>query len=548
MTTEKTTTKTTKTISQKFNAAHRSGAPFVAISTPDIPATINEIIEGINGATKNKAIFTWDAVRGAVAYRPEGLKADEMSLAERAAQIICDGRSLADITVNPIEFLLFCGELPRVMQMLESQDNIISGRYPAIIFAMNLHRYALGFGDIADAPKVTVAQGIANLREPLKVNGSMIVLLGDQVSLGGEIKKDFLFFDQPLPNDEQLGVIFDEVTADLPEEHKGDDVRAQVVDAVRGATAFAAESIIAMNARVKTGIDLDGVRDGKRAMINATRGLTYYDSEDFDSIGGLHSAKEFFKLLLNGNDAPEGIVWIDEIEKVFGATGDNTGVAQDFLGVTLSFMADNAIPGIILLGHPGTGKSAIAKAAGSITNIPVFGLDMNGMKESLLGASGANLRNALKTLSGATSNRMLFVATSNGIEGLPPELIARFALPTFFFDLPSAEERESILAIWMKRFGLTEKPTVDMTGWVGRELRQVCEIAWRLNRPIDEVARWTVPSAISAAQKIEARGKAADGKFLSASAPGVYRFAGLPKAEVAPVIQSGKAGRRRLAD
>lgn len=537
----RTRTRTSKTISQKVNAAHRSGAPLVAISTPDIPATISEIIQGLNGAAKEKAIFTWDSVRGCTPLRVGELKADELSLAEKAAQKVAGDANLRDITTNPIEFLMFCGELPSVL-----------GETAAMIFCMNLHRYMLGFGDAQDAPKVTTTQGVANLREPLKINGSMLVLLGDQVNLGGEVKADFLFFDQPLPNDAQLAEIFDQVTPALADDHRTAEVRRAVVDAVRGATAFAAESIIAMNASKRKGVDLDGVRDGKRAMINATRGLRYYDAEDFDGIGGCENVKEFFVDLLNGNDAPEGIVWIDEIEKVFGATGDNTGVAQDFLGVILSFMADNNIPGIILLGHPGTGKSAIAKAAGSITNIPVFGLDLNGMKESLLGASGANLRNALKTLSGATSNRMLFVATSNGIEGLPPELIARFALPTFFFDLPSPVERSAILKIWMQKFGLTETPSVDMTGWVGRELRQVCENAWRLKRSIDDAARWTVPSAISAAAKIEARGRAADGKFLSASvlagSDRVYRFEGLPKAQVASVVQAATSGRRKLAD
>ena len=55
------------------------------------------------------------------------------------------------------------------------------------------------------------------------------------------------------------------------------------------------------------------------------------------------------------------IVFVDEIEKAFGgAQGDNTGVKQDIHGVWLQWLQDNEeTDGIMLIGHPGTGKSAV---------------------------------------------------------------------------------------------------------------------------------------------------------------------------------------------
>ncbi len=47
---------------------------------------------------------------------------------------------------------------------------------------------------------------------------------------------------------------------------------------------------------------------------------------------------------------------------------------------------------------------------------------------------------------------MLFIATSNSIASLPPELRRRFTLGTFFFDLPTAEERETIWRIYLKKY------------------------------------------------------------------------------------------------
>ncbi len=52
--------------------------------------------------------------------------------------------------------------------------------------------------------------------------------------------------------------------------------------------------------------------------------------------------------------------------------------------------------GIMLLGPPGSGKSALAKALGNETNRPTLVLDVGALMGSLVGATEANVRRALK--------------------------------------------------------------------------------------------------------------------------------------------------------
>ena len=70
--------------------------------------------------------------------------------------------------------------------------------------------------------------------------------------------------------------------------------------------------------------------------------------------------------MLGGKRAARAIVFVDEIEKQLGgASGDTSGVTQDQLGTLLGFMQDTQATGILLLGPPGSGKSATSKAAGN---------------------------------------------------------------------------------------------------------------------------------------------------------------------------------------
>src|SRR5207302_4234048 len=255
-------------------------------------------------------------------------------------------------------------------------------------------------------------------------------------------------------------------------------VYEQAVDALRGLAAFSAEQVTAMSLH-ESGLDLNGLWERKRQMISATPGLIVYNgSEKFDDIGGCDQVKEFMRGIIKGLEAPRVVVFIDEIEKAMAGSSagasDSSGVSQDFLGTLLSYMENTEASGCIFIGPPGAAKSAISKATGSEAGVPTIMLDLGGMKASLVGESETRLRNALKVITAVGGGRALFLATSNKIANLPPELRRRFTDGTFFFPLPDSEtnyvertERDRFWPLYLKKYKLNAALLKDVNdkGW-----------------------------------------------------------------------------------
>jgi SpoVK/Ycf46/Vps4 family AAA+-type ATPase len=157
-------------------------------------------------------------------------------------------------------------------------------------------------------------------------------------------------------------------------------------------------------------------------------------------------------------------------------------------------------------------------------------LDLGAMKGSLVGQSEQQIRSAIKVIKAvAGKGGAFFIATCNDLTVLPPELRRRYKYGIWFFDLPDKKERESIWKVCLAQFGLTgpkAQRTFDDDGWTGAEIRNVCELAWKLNQPLDEARLNIVPISISDSGRIERLRDLAKGKFLSASYPGPYRSEG----------------------
>lgn len=178
---------------------------------------------------------------------------------------------------------------------------------------------------------------------------------------------------------------------------------------------------------------------------------------------------------------------------------------------------------------PGAAKSAVAKAAGATAGVPTVAFDLSAMQNSLVGGSGERLRAVLQVVDAISQGRSVWIATCNSIASLPPELRRRFTLGTFFFDLPTVEERRSIWKIYRERWSLSGW-LPDDDGWTGAEIKECCRKARRLNLSLQESAAYIVPVSRSAADQIEGLRRQASGRFLSTSRPGVYTFESGPQA------------------
>jgi hypothetical protein len=229
--------------------------------------------------------------------------------------------------------------------------------------------------------------------------------------------------------------------------------------------------------------------------------------------------------------------------------------------------------GVLLLGPPGTGKSACAKALGNATNRPTLLLDTGALMGSLIGQTEQRTRQALKiadamapcvimieelekALSGVggtgdsgVSTRMFgtlltylsdhesdvfVVASANNIAMLPPELsrAERFD-GVFFLDLPGQRERDQIWSMYVRKFGLDpDQRRPESRDWTGAEIRSCCRLAALLEVPLTEAATNIVPVAVTAGESVEKLRQWASGRCLSADRPGPYSREGngMPRA------------------
>ena len=483
-------------VEHPIKAMRRASVPLAAFETSDPAATVAGIVSALNGNGKASPIISWDICQTWVGLNDAGRESLDW---------------FDPMTMGLAESLKALGE----------QDADNSG---LVAFMHNAQRFLERDG---------VAQGLWNLRDKLKAVNGIIVLLGPSLSLPAELVQDVVVVTEPLPDAEAIGVIVDGIVKDsiaagakIVATEYGREV---VVDTLCGLSAFAAEQALAMSIG-KDGVNADALWERKRRLVEQTPGLSIWKgSESFDSLGGLANIKDYLRRILTSGKTPvRAIGFIDEIEKGFaGAGGDLSGVSQDQLGVFLKTMQDFEIPGIILVGPPGTGKSAIAKGAGGVSGAEVLTIDTGAMTGSLVGESQRKIRAAMETFKAVARGKGLFIATCNKLSALPPELKRRFTLGTFFVDLPSAEERAVIWPLWIKKFGLSkeqsETSVVNADGWTGAEIKACCEVAYRTGSTLLEASDYIVPVCRSAAESIETLRKGAAGKFISANYAGTYK-------------------------
>ena len=505
---------------KSFRAARNASAPLIAVQTPDQAATMALLLKELRAEPTTAGMaepcaFVWDAVR---AIRP----LDEAS----KAGISC------------------FSEAPGMMIRADEAINA-AGAIPAgsIFFILNAQR------QVGPSESMTPqVQAIWNLRDEFKANRRTLILLAPNIMLPAELGTDTLILDEPLPEKPEIEAIASAIYEAGEQPKPSDETLSSIVAACSGLASFPAEQAIAMSMRRK-GIDLDTLWERKRQMVEQTRGLSVYRGEDsYADIGGLENIKDFTTKVIRGKRKPRVIVFIDEIEKAINPEGDLSGVSKDQLGMLLSFMQDNNASGYILIGPPGTCKSAFAKATGNEAKVPTVSLDMGGMKGGIVGESEGNIRTALKVCKAIGGDRLLFIATCNSIGALPPELRRRFTLGTFFMDLPDAIERAAIWKIYTGKYEISNGTLPADEGWTGAEIRQCCDLAFNLEIPLKEAASYVVPVATSAFEKINRLRQEASGRYISAGKPGLYVAPERPAEAAAPATVGGARAKVRTND
>jgi SpoVK/Ycf46/Vps4 family AAA+-type ATPase len=190
-------------------------------------------------------------------------------------------------------------------------------------------------------------------------------------------------------------------------------------------------------------------------------------------------------------------------------------------------MANREYDGMIAVGPAGTGKTQFAKSLAGEAGRPLIILDFAGIQEKWVGSSNENLNSVFAVIKAISQGSAFWIGSCNSTGNLSPALKRRFNKGTFFFDLPSDEEKVPIWDIYLKRYEINPKQKrPNDAGWTAADIKQACETSWSFGISLIEASEYLTPVAHTDARRIEQLRRAAQSAgYLSASHPGRYVFA-----------------------
>jgi ATP-dependent 26S proteasome regulatory subunit len=351
----------------------------------------------------------------------------------------------------------------------------------AILVLHDFHRYC---------EDGSVSRKLRNLSESLRRVPHTLVITAPEWTVPVELEECITLLELPLPEQEEIGELLRNIARACGQD-PGEELLEELTHCCSGLSEQRIRQVAArgLARRGRLGIeDLAEVLEEKRQAIARSELLEYCPSEATPAdIGGLDALKH----------------WLEQRHLAFSDEARRYGLP---------------LPrGVLLVGPQGTGKSLTAKAIAHSWSMPLLRLDVGRLFAGLVGASEARTRDMIRRAEamapcvlwideidkgfggdgrsdGGTSQRVLaslltwmaektsavfVVATANGVERLPGELLRKGRFDEIFLlDLPDAAERRAILDLQVRRrrpaHSLSLDVVVDRTaGFSGAELEQV---------------------------------------------------------------------------
>jgi hypothetical protein len=392
----------------------------------------------------------------------------------------------------------------------------------ALLVLRNFHRF-LGSPEVVQALDSAISAG--------KRDRTFVLIVSPVVQIPVVLERQFVVIEHELPGCDQLRQIAGSIATEPGELPEAEGLES-VLDAAAGLTRAEAENTFSLSLVRHGRIAPDVLWELKAQALRKSGLMTIHrGGETFADLGGLDALKAFCRRSLTGRPS----------------------ISQ-------------ACPrGVLLLGVPGTGKSAFCKALGNEVGRPTLTLDIGALMGSLVGLTEERTRQALRVADamapcivfvdevekglagvqaggqsdGGVSARLFgtllsylndhesdvyFVLSANDVSRLPPEFTRAERLDAvFFLDLPASREKEQIWRLYLERFGLD--PAQRRPGdrdFTGAEIRACCRLAALLGVPLVEAASNIVPVAVTAGESVERLRDWAAGRCLSADRPGIY--------------------------
>jgi MoxR-like ATPase len=343
-----------------------------------------------------------------------------------------------------------------------------------------------------------ISRKLRNIVGKLRANCQYLIFLtpplAPEQDLPRELKDDVVVLNVPLPDQQELERLFDEVTARIdPAKLPKKELKDKMIQSALGLTTTQARLAFcrvwaAYECFDERAIEL--ITWAKKQIIRESGALEFWSAHENESdVGGLDLLK----------------AWLKKRETAFLSEARKAG---------LPFPR-----GIALIGIPGTGKSLSAKMLSGLWKLPLLRLDVGTLFGSLLGESEQNMRKAImlaetaspcilwideleKAFAGVAAggfntgaptrifgtfltwmqehqSPVFVVATANDVAAIPVELMSRFDR-IFFLDLPNDTERKEIFKIHLKNAGIAfperqfrlDELVEKSRGMVGREIER----------------------------------------------------------------------------
>ncbi|NWG11926.1 MAG: AAA family ATPase [Acidobacteria bacterium] len=493
----------------------------------------------------------------------------EGDLARRKLYIWSVSRGLCGTDMKPLD--------PRTADPKRILPYLLDFKQPGVFVLEDFHFF---LDDRYPAAALAIRQ-LRDIVVPFQASRKSLVLLSPVLKIPPELEKDITVLDLEMPTEEELAAVLDETAEQMKDNPRVEvnlegDARERIVKALSGLTRVEAENALAKVIVTRSRLDpedVDLLLAEKEQIIRKSGMLEFYSSpERFGSIGGLDQLKQ----------------WLRQRGKAFSEAARAFGLPSP--------------RGLLLAGVPGCGKSLTAKAVAAEWRMPLLKFDLGKVFAGLVGASEENMRRALKMAeavapcilwideiekglagsrgsqgdSGVSSRvfgtlltwmeenqRQVFVvATANDIEGLPSELLRKGRFDEIFFvDLPTPQERATILAIHLTRhhrdyrdFDLARHAAAT-EGFSGAELEQAVISALyaafaegedtRLeDRHLEKAIGETVPLSQSMGERITRMREEARKRWRLASTPPVEGEEGGAEVEMAEPPPVPKKPRR----
>ena len=397
------------------------------------------------------------------------------------------------------------------LQAIQSLLNKANKGSSNIMFAQDFHLYI---------KSEEVWRTLLNNLNILRSTGNIFVIVSPVVDIPTEIKRYVTVLDFALPSKEELSEILDYACKSMGSEIPDEVTKNEILNSGTGLAAHEFENAIyhSMTVNAKK-IVAASVHEQKRQLIRKNSAMEVVKSDTgFEMLAGLENLKQFTPKMVGKKDAK----------------------------------------GILVVGVPGAGKSAYAKALGKETGRMTISLDIGALQGGIVGDTERNTNEAFKIIdsmepailfidemekfinigggstgdSGVSKRQggavlkwlndhtsdVYTIATCNNIDSLPPEFLRAERWDAIFFvDLPNEVERKAIFDLYKNYYGIESNEDVDVTDWTGAEIKNLCKLAKNLEVSLQEASKYVCPISKTAANKIEALRAKLEGCTVPAS-------------------------------